>query len=244
MFAAMLFSVPAYAEDAKPEDAATTATTETTKAAETVETVETVAAEPLSDACQKDLEKIRNHLETTQNTSQKLQSEWQQRLTSCETELKQTQQTLSAELDKQTETSNALTGCQKELAHAKQAGLKTRLAPAQGGSATADMAKKRAAKATEAYLARLKTVLKEKGDKYGDSVLLSTRRELLDAQHLLLQIQQGMDLYTIRRNDTLSVIATAVYGKGQRWKDIAEANQHVIPNPNQLEAGLTLMIPK
>jgi nucleoid-associated protein YgaU len=49
------------------------------------------------------------------------------------------------------------------------------------------------------------------------------------------------DSYTIRRGDTLWSVARQVYGDGNRWRDIADANG--ISNPKKLRIGQKLMIP-
>lgn len=47
--------------------------------------------------------------------------------------------------------------------------------------------------------------------------------------------------YTVQRGDTLWSIAQRVYGSGQRWKDIAAANN--IGNERKLRIGQQLIIP-
>ncbi len=48
--------------------------------------------------------------------------------------------------------------------------------------------------------------------------------------------------YTVRRGDTLSSIAGAVYRDPTRWREIARAN--AIRDPRRLEPGVVLSIPK
>jgi len=50
--------------------------------------------------------------------------------------------------------------------------------------------------------------------------------------------------YVVRRQDTLSSIAKAAYGKAALWRSIYEANQDVIPDPDRLSPGVTIRIPK
>ena len=47
--------------------------------------------------------------------------------------------------------------------------------------------------------------------------------------------------YTVRRGDTLWSIAEQVYGEGQRWRDIVEANPEL--HPEQLHVGQELTLP-
>ncbi|MDX2198642.1 MAG: LysM domain-containing protein [Phycisphaerae bacterium] len=53
----------------------------------------------------------------------------------------------------------------------------------------------------------------------------------------------GGQSYTVQRGDTLYKLARQFYGDQARWRDIYNANSGQIPNPNQLPAGITLMIP-
>ncbi len=48
--------------------------------------------------------------------------------------------------------------------------------------------------------------------------------------------------YIICKGDTLWSVAKKIYGDGQRWKDIAQANN--IDNPTKLRVGQVLQIPQ
>lgn len=50
--------------------------------------------------------------------------------------------------------------------------------------------------------------------------------------------------YVIQRQDTLSDIAKAMYGKSSLWRLIYDANRDVIPDPDHLKLGTTIRIPK
>lgn len=47
--------------------------------------------------------------------------------------------------------------------------------------------------------------------------------------------------YEVQKGDTLWSIARRIYGDGQRWKDLAEANG--ITNPKMLRVGQSLIVP-
>ncbi|MBC7771513.1 MAG: LysM peptidoglycan-binding domain-containing protein [Pyrinomonadaceae bacterium] len=50
--------------------------------------------------------------------------------------------------------------------------------------------------------------------------------------------------YIIQRQDTLSEIAQAHYGKSSLWRQIYDANREAIPDPDHLKVGTTIRIPK
>lgn len=49
--------------------------------------------------------------------------------------------------------------------------------------------------------------------------------------------------YTIKKGDSLWIIAQHELGSGHRWKNIYEMNKDVIRNPNKLKAGKRILIP-
>ena len=52
------------------------------------------------------------------------------------------------------------------------------------------------------------------------------------------------DEYKVVRGDSLWKIAVRAYGDGYQWTKIWEKNRAKIPNPNGLEIGMTVSIPK
>ena len=50
-------------------------------------------------------------------------------------------------------------------------------------------------------------------------------------------------MYRVARGDTLSRIAAKVYGDGERWREIYEANRGVIPKAENVAVGQSLIIP-
>jgi LysM repeat protein len=48
--------------------------------------------------------------------------------------------------------------------------------------------------------------------------------------------------YVVRRGDTLSSVAAAVYSNAEAWREIARANQ--IQDPRQLQPGRVLLLPR
>jgi 3D (Asp-Asp-Asp) domain-containing protein len=56
--------------------------------------------------------------------------------------------------------------------------------------------------------------------------------------------QASSQTYTVQLGDTLYLIAQKVYGDGNRWREIYEANRGVIGgNPEQIQVGMVLVIP-
>ena len=54
----------------------------------------------------------------------------------------------------------------------------------------------------------------------------------------------SVQTYTVQPGDTLSKIAEKVYGDGNQWRLIYEANRNVIRgNPDQIQVGMVLVIP-
>lgn len=51
-------------------------------------------------------------------------------------------------------------------------------------------------------------------------------------------------IYKVVRNDSLWKIAVRAYGDGYKWNNIYQENKTIIRNPNLLEIGMTLKIPK
>jgi len=54
----------------------------------------------------------------------------------------------------------------------------------------------------------------------------------------------GTDEYLVQKGDFLWKIALKAYGDGYQWTKIWEANQELIPNPNVIEAGTLLKLPR
>jgi nucleoid-associated protein YgaU len=49
--------------------------------------------------------------------------------------------------------------------------------------------------------------------------------------------------YVVKSGDTLSKIAKEVYGDGNRWREILEANKDQIENPSVIRPGWELQLP-
>lgn len=54
----------------------------------------------------------------------------------------------------------------------------------------------------------------------------------------------GASSYTVKSGDTLSKIAKEMYGDASQWKKIHAANAAQIKDPDKIQVGWTLQIPK
>lgn len=50
--------------------------------------------------------------------------------------------------------------------------------------------------------------------------------------------------HVVEQGDNLGNISRKYYGEFRRWKDIAEANKDILPDPNKLKIGMKLVIPE
>jgi nucleoid-associated protein YgaU len=57
------------------------------------------------------------------------------------------------------------------------------------------------------------------------------------------EAEEGPRIYVVQRGDSLSKIAKEVYGNAGRWREIYEANQDQIQDPNMIRPGWELRIP-
>ena len=51
-------------------------------------------------------------------------------------------------------------------------------------------------------------------------------------------------IHVVGQGDNLGNISRKYYGEFKRWKDIAEANKEILPDPNKLKIGMKLVIPE
>ena len=75
-----------------------------------------------------------------------------------------------------------------------------------------------------------------------DDLVQRTTAEINNLKNALVEAQQRT--YVVKPGDTLSGIAKAVYGDWKHWKDIFEANKDKISNPDLIQVGWELKLPK
>jgi nucleoid-associated protein YgaU len=54
----------------------------------------------------------------------------------------------------------------------------------------------------------------------------------------------GMQTYTVKKGDTLSEIAERELGGASRWKELFEANRTILKDPDKIQPGQVLTLPK
>jgi len=66
---------------------------------------------------------------------------------------------------------------------------------------------------------------------------------LRDEQFMVARALDARGLYMVRPGDSLARIAGFFYGDGNLWSALYDANSHVLPDPNDLQPGMTLVVP-
>jgi len=75
-----------------------------------------------------------------------------------------------------------------------------------------------------------------------DDLVQRYTAEINDLKNALAEAKQRT--YVVKPGDSLSGIAKAVYGDWKHWKDIFEANKDKISNPDLIQVGWELRLPK
>jgi nucleoid-associated protein YgaU len=63
------------------------------------------------------------------------------------------------------------------------------------------------------------------------------------SSQLTTKDEHTLQSYTVEKGDSLSKIAKKVYGKASRWKEVFEANQDHIKDPDLIYPGQVLRLP-
>jgi nucleoid-associated protein YgaU len=120
--------------------------------------------------------------------------------------------------------------------------LRGKLPASEGGTVSDEQVQGAAAE----YLQSLRDLHYKRGEM--DKAAWNEERSRLehalrDEQYLLAQSMSARSVYPVQRNDTLAKISREVYGDGNRWPEIFEANRHLLENPDRVFPGMTLVIP-
>lgn len=123
------------------------------------------------------------------------------------------------------------------------AALRQRLPVSAGGTLTAEQARQAAAEAMASLReARQRPDASDK-DQSVKSAITDAATRLHDRQFELANVIAAQSLYLVRSSDTLAVISNRFYGNTAQWRQIHEANRHVLEDPDRLIPGMTLVIP-
>jgi nucleoid-associated protein YgaU len=117
-----------------------------------------------------------------------------------------------------------------------------RLPAPEGGSITIDEAKASAAADAEGMLEARRAAVRS-SNPASRTALREAEGRLHRSQLLVARTSNARSVYRVRSNDTLALVSQKFYGNGNRWTRIAEANRHILPDPDHLTPGLTLVIP-
>ena len=69
-------------------------------------------------------------------------------------------------------------------------------------------------------------------------------KEVVKTQVSLSENKNIPETYTVQKGDYLWKIAVQIYGNGFDWEVIYNANKDVITQPNSIETGMTLVLPR
>ena len=179
-----------------------------------------------------------------------LTDEQRHREADYEAHLRAAEQTQAAQRERLREQEEGLARLTAELAavtserDARDARIATlsALVPAPaGGALTLETAQARAATAAAALREALTRT--EGGDAQAKRSVREAEQRLHRAQFTVAQVAGAHSVYRVRQADTLVLIASHFYGDGSRWRAIRDANREVLPDPDRLMPGLTLVIP-
>jgi len=121
--------------------------------------------------------------------------------------------------------------------------LMTTLAPIDGGNMDIKTAQSRAIEINNNYRSLWKKHLRRVRDPGLMNQIIETRRNLFFAQYQVMRINGGGELYILRPNDSLSILARLAYGDGSRIAEIRKANSHLLDSNEPLLVGTTLVVP-
>lgn len=74
--------------------------------------------------------------------------------------------------------------------------------------------------------------------------LNNMRTTLETAQKEVARLTDARGIYTIQKGDSLSSIASFFYRDGNRWRNIWQANQYMLPKSDLIYEGMVLIVPK
>ena len=140
------------------------------------------------------------------------------------------------------ETRLAVLENERDAATRKLDATLAKLPARDGGTRTVEQARARAAEAGAAFVAATEQARRQPNDET-KAALGEATTALSQAQYDVAVASDARGVYRTRADDTLAMVAGRFYGIGNRWTVIHEANQHVLPNPDRVLPGMTLVVP-
>ncbi|MCE9613661.1 MAG: LysM peptidoglycan-binding domain-containing protein [Lentisphaerae bacterium] len=95
--------------------------------------------------------------------------------------------------------------------------------------------------ALRAQISMLSERLQMRSQSQGASASASAPEPVTKPMHIAGR--DAVSTYRVKSGDTLTSIASEVYGDGKRWKDIQLANSDILGNSSQVRVGQVLVIP-
>jgi nucleoid-associated protein YgaU len=120
--------------------------------------------------------------------------------------------------------------------------LRARLPAPEGGTITADTARRQAEERAAALTALVENARGIDNPRLWREVR-SAENALHRSQYLLARADDARTVYRVRPGDSLAQISRLFYGTAERWTELFDANRHVIEDPNRLLPGTTLVVP-
>jgi len=120
--------------------------------------------------------------------------------------------------------------------------IQSQLPTSQGGTLTPEAARESAAEAF-ALLQEAQQTPSSPPDPAARDRIRAAEDALQRRQFILANTLSAQGVYRVRSNDTLAQISNRLYGSGNQWHTLFEANRHLLEDPDHLAPGMTLVIP-
>lgn len=132
-------------------------------------------------------------------------------------------------------------GAERETLSRRLDEMRSMIPAAEGGSLTLDGARARASDAAETL--RSVAAASSRQSSAGRRDLREAELDLHRFQLAVARVSAARGVYRVRPHDSLGLIARRFYGDSERWREIGEANLHVLADPDRLIPGMTLVVP-
>ena len=121
--------------------------------------------------------------------------------------------------------------------------VRAKLPIREGGTASIDEVGTEVSAAASAYQKLYRTRGVSAKDPAYQAELKKAGQALNAKQMLYASVSGARGVYHVRAGDTLAQIAQRMYGDGNQWAIIFEANRHVLDNPDYVVHGFSVVVP-